>query len=96
PARRPVFVHCHAGVDRTGFVVAAYRVKVEGWTPEKAYEEMARLGFHSFLFWWPGAFFEYVGAPAEPAAHAEADRLSVNRYDNARRIRGRTYRSRGN
>jgi tyrosine-protein phosphatase SIW14 len=65
PNRRPVFVHCHAGVDRTGFVVAAYRVKVEGWTPEQAYEEMVRLGFHSSLFWWKEAFFRYA-AEAEP------------------------------
>jgi len=88
PARRPVFVHCHAGVDRTGFVVAAYRVKVEGWTPEKAYEEMARLGFHSFLFWWPGAFFEYVGAPAEPAAAAEAGREPTGPSDDLYGARG--------
>ena len=76
PAKRPIFVHCKAGVDRTGFVVAAYRVQVEGWTPERAYEEMVALGFHSFLFWWMAAFFEYVGAPAEAAAIAEAGSLS--------------------
>ena len=60
PARRPVFVHCHAGVDRTGFVVAAYRVAIEGWTPERAYDEMVRAGFHDILFWWPAAFLRYA------------------------------------
>lgn len=70
PAKRPIFVHCKAGVDRTGFVVAAYRVKVESWTPEQAYEEMVRLGFHRFLFWWTGAFFRYVGAREKPVAFA--------------------------
>ncbi len=24
-----------------------YRVEVEGWSPEKAYEEMLKLGFHA-------------------------------------------------
>lgn len=60
PARRPLFVHCHAGVDRTGFVVAAYRVTAEGWTAERAYDEMVRAGFHRILFWWAAAFMRYA------------------------------------
>ena len=32
----PVFVHCHAGRDRTGLVVAAYRLKVEHWSQQAA------------------------------------------------------------
>ncbi len=62
-ANRPVFVHCTRGTDRTGVVVAAYRVAAEGWTPEEAYEEMLRLGFHRhLLFWWKGAFFRWAAA----------------------------------
>lgn len=60
PARRPVFVHCRAGVDRTGFVVAAYRVTIEGWAAERAYDEMVRAGFHRILFWWAAAFMRYA------------------------------------
>jgi len=36
PARQPVFVHCQHGADRTGAMVAVYRIVVQGWTKEKA------------------------------------------------------------
>lgn len=39
PARRPVLVHCGAGTERTGCVVALYRMFEEGWTLEEAYAE---------------------------------------------------------
>lgn len=51
PANRPVMVHCQHGADRTGALVALYRVVVQGWTKEKAVEEMNRGGYHhSSLF----------------------------------------------
>lgn len=46
PARRPVFVHCAHGKDRTGTMCALYRIEVDGWTPEAAFAEMKELGFH--------------------------------------------------
>lgn len=39
-----VLVHCAHGRARTGFVVAAWRVVMDGWTPEEAIEEMLREG----------------------------------------------------
>ena len=39
---RPVYVHCLFGMDRTGVVIAAYRVLVEGVATETAIEEMRR------------------------------------------------------
>ncbi|MBX9691790.1 MAG: tyrosine-protein phosphatase [Cyanobacteria bacterium] len=42
----PVFVHCLHGMDRTGLMVALYRLKVQDWSFEPAYEEMLQLGFH--------------------------------------------------
>jgi|GEM_PF-3956099 len=39
----PVAVHCYAGADRTGYAVAAYRILVQGWRPERAFEEMDRF-----------------------------------------------------
>lgn len=45
-ARQPVFVHCKLGEDRTGIVVAAYRMKMEGWPLELAEAEMETFGFN--------------------------------------------------
>ena len=42
----PIFLHCAHGEDRTGLLMGLYRVEVQGWTPEKAYLEMLKLGFH--------------------------------------------------
>jgi tyrosine-protein phosphatase SIW14 len=46
PANQPVFVHCSVGRDRTGVVVAVYRMEVDGWSKAKAVAEMEALGFH--------------------------------------------------
>ena len=45
---KPVLVHCAAGAQRTGGVVAAYRVLVEKKSPDKARAELKRYG------WKPG------------------------------------------
>jgi uncharacterized protein (TIGR01244 family) len=51
PANRPVVIHCRQGADRTGAIVALYRVVVQGWTKEEAIREMNGGGYHhSFLF----------------------------------------------
>ncbi|MBK7403359.1 MAG: tyrosine-protein phosphatase [Phycisphaerales bacterium] len=44
PTRRPVLVHCGAGTERTGCVVALYRMFEEGWGFDKAYDEAVRAG----------------------------------------------------
>jgi len=45
PANLPVYVHCLNGRDRTGTMVAVYRIKNEGWSSEKAVAEMKHYGF---------------------------------------------------
>lgn len=45
PANQPVFVHCKLGRDRTGAFCAVYRMEVDGWTRERALDEMRALGF---------------------------------------------------
>ncbi len=47
PQEGPTFVHCLHGRDRTGLMMAVYRVVCEGWEQEKAYAEMVECGFDS-------------------------------------------------
>ena len=46
PDYQPVFVHCQHGADRTGIMVALYRVTELGWEPGHALEELPNFGFH--------------------------------------------------
>jgi hypothetical protein len=45
----PIYIHCELGRDRSGLIVALYRVRCQGWNPEAAYCEMERFGFHHYL-----------------------------------------------
>lgn len=44
PANQPVFVHCKHGADRTGVVIAVYRITHDGWTSQQAKAEAKRYG----------------------------------------------------
>jgi hypothetical protein len=45
PEAGPLFVHCAHGSDRTGFFVALWRVKHDGWSLPAAVNEMFQNGF---------------------------------------------------
>lgn len=44
--KKPTFVHCRYGKDRTGALIARYRTE-SGWTFEQAIQEAVLLGFGS-------------------------------------------------
>ena len=50
PANQPVFLHCSVGMDRSGVVVAVYRMEVDGWSKAEAVVEMESFGFHWIWF----------------------------------------------
>jgi tyrosine-protein phosphatase SIW14 len=47
-AKKPLLIHCKHGSDRTGIVVAMYRIVFENWTKENAIDELINggYGFH--------------------------------------------------
>lgn len=53
-AKGKVLIHCKHGSDRTGCMVAAYRIIFENWSKEKALQELRKdeLGYNEF--WFPG------------------------------------------
>ena len=51
PENGRVFVHCRTGVDRTGMIVALYRMKHEGWSTNDALAEAERNGMRRIQFW---------------------------------------------
>jgi protein-tyrosine phosphatase len=49
--KEPTLVHCKYGADRTGVVIAAYRILVENWSSEEAIKEMKEGGYGHLNIW---------------------------------------------
>lgn len=72
--RVPTLVHCHAGAQRTGAVVAAYRLLVEGRSPQSVLDELRAFG------WNPRkdqVLREYLNAHLAEVAELLADRRLI-------------------
>ena len=52
----PVFIHCHRGADRTGAVIACYRIEHDHWDSRQALREAREDGMR----WYPLALKSYV------------------------------------
>jgi len=48
PANFPVYIHCQGGRHRTGVMTAVYRMTKDGWTADRAYQEMKQYRFEGF------------------------------------------------
>lgn len=49
PRNAPVYIHCDHGRDRTGYVVALYRARVQGWRWETISDELAEHGHGALM-----------------------------------------------
>src|SRR5579862_4823279 len=49
-ATGPIFVHCQRGADRTGAVIASYRIDHDGWDNARALKEAMDRGMSHFQF----------------------------------------------
>lgn len=59
PENQPIFVHCKRGADRTGTVIAVYRITRDGWTAREANEEAKKFGFGWWQFWMKDYINDY-------------------------------------
>jgi protein tyrosine phosphatase (PTP) superfamily phosphohydrolase (DUF442 family) len=60
PANWPVFVHCRKGSDRTGMIIACYRVSYDGWTVDQAMDEAKHHGLHWLQYWMKDFIRDYA------------------------------------
>ena len=42
---KKIFVHCRLGEDRTGMMIASYRMALQGWSADEALDEMHEFGY---------------------------------------------------
>ncbi len=51
PANQPILVHCAHGADRTGLMMASYRMIVQDWSKEAAIAEMKQGEYEYHSMW---------------------------------------------
>lgn len=51
-APKPLVIHCRSGSDRTGLIIALYRIIFQDYTKEQAIDELknGNFGFHPIFF----------------------------------------------
>jgi protein tyrosine phosphatase (PTP) superfamily phosphohydrolase (DUF442 family) len=84
PENQPVFVHCHKGADRTGVVIAAYRITHDHWTGDEAQREADRYG----MGWWQRGKKDFVRDYFKQLNPAAGEGASPNATQNSNANRG--------
>lgn len=56
---QPVFVHCKRGSDRTGTVIAVYRIVHDGWNGQQTMSEARQFGIGWWQFWMKDFINDY-------------------------------------
>jgi len=67
-AAGPVFIHCKRGADRTGTVVACYRIRHDHWDNQKALAEARKNGMSFLERGMQNYILHYSVAPPAPQA----------------------------
>ncbi len=47
----PFLVHCQHGADRTGLLIASYRIVIQGWSKQEALDELQNGGYGYHSIW---------------------------------------------
>ncbi len=86
PENGKIFVHCKHGADRTGTVIACYRISQENYSAEQAQAEAKKYGMSWVQFGMKGYISDYykkrqVARPAgdNQKAVSEVDTKTANR-----------------
>lgn len=87
-ADHKVFVHCLRGSDRTGIVIAAYRIWHDHWSVDQAFAEMKQYGHDELLLpGWKAVLTEVSRIISQgknssvSALQFDLLKLEVNRYE---------------
>ena len=87
-APKPVLIHCWHGSDRTGFVIAGYRMVFMNWTADQAVDELRLGGFGLHETWYPNiakTLATLDAAAARAAVFGDQPTLPPARQPNAPR-----------
>lgn len=71
-SNHPVFVHCKRGSDRTGTLIAIYRIMNDGWSSDDALREAKRYG----MSWVEFGMRDYVRDYSRDHAGGSTGRVS--------------------
>jgi len=95
PENGRVFIHCRSGVDRTGLIVAMYRMTNEGWNTNAALAEADRDGMRRTQFWMRDYAEDFGARKAKLGPESALKSMGVDETFDDRIGTGMRYMERG-